>query len=241
MRVIVTRPEPSATKTAGRLLALGYRVDRLPLFRAIHLEQTVRDCLRAPVGGLIATSAETARALALVPDVLAPHLDKPVFVVGAATARSLAALGFGNLRVAEGNGAALGDLIRTEWTDPRPLVYLAGAPRSPHLEAALDAALIAHATHVVYRMEPIPYSPEAIRVMFADDKAETAVLLYSGEAALRFSDLLLGADADRRTIRIFCLSEAIRDTLPATLRAKSSSADEANEEALLALLARDQG
>lgn len=239
MRVLVTRPEPSATRTMRRLLVLGHQADVMPLFEARHLTEEADVALCGNPAGLIVTSAEAARALTALPERLLPHLAKPLYAVGAATARAFAQLGFDDIRMAEGNGQMLAERILREWPKDAPLLYLAGEPRSPHLEAALRESGLPLSTITLYRMLPVDYPERALHERLAGTPGP-AVLLYSGEGARRFAELAAkGGDLSPK-VRLYCLSEAIRQSLPHAMQANALAASEPNEEALLALLDVDQ-
>lgn len=239
MRVLVTRPEPSASRTMRRLIALGHQAEVLPLFAALHLTDEAEKALSGNPGSLIVTSAEAARALASLPEHLAAHVTKPLFAVGAATARAFAQLGFEDIRTAEGNGQILAERIIREWRKTAPLLYLAGEPRSPHLEDALREAGFQFSTVTLYRMLPVDYTDAAIADRLSRYPDPT-ILLYSGEAARRFAELAGRSGTTAPTFRLCCLSESIRQCLPMSLQARARAAREPNEDSLLALLDEDQ-
>lgn len=239
MRVIVTRPEPSATKTALRLEALGHQAEVMPLFAARHDPEEAARALSNIPAGLIVTSAETARVLAGLPERLTPHLKKPLYAVGEATGRAFAQLGFEDIRMAEGNGLTLAERINREWPKAEPLLYLAGEPRSPHLEAALQKAGFVAATVTLYRMLPVDYPDDWIKERLSG-RPGPAILLYSSEAARRFA-ALAGKGGDMLSAcRFYCLSDAIMQSLPAALQDAARAAPQPNEDALFTLLDVDQ-
>ncbi len=233
MRVLVTRPEEAGEKTARRLRELGHVPVSLPLFRAIHRPLDQDATTRDAFGGIILTSAEAIRALKGAEDLLRDLTDLPVFAVGKATARAACGAGFGKIHVASGYGRDLAGLIEEKHVHRGlPLLYLAGTPRSPDLEAGLRARAIPFETRLAYRMEAVEHTKAELEAALTPG---LAVLLYSREAALRFLALLetLGTLPE---LDYYCLSPAIAAALGDVSPDRLHVAGETTEEALLALL-----
>lgn len=234
MRVLVTRPARSGAETAERLVALGHEPVALPLFVPCHLPAEPDAFAGGHPAGLIFTSAEAIRAL----QTDLPSLDRlkalPVFTVGKATAKAATAAGFHSVRAASGDGKALARLIaETHRKDGGHLLYLAGEPRSPHLEESLLASGISFETRVIYRMDPVAYTQrqlaEAIRNI-------GVVLLYSREAALRFVEMFRAVGIPDGA-RFVCLSRSIEASLPEAWAMRSETAPDMSEAAMLECLA----
>ena len=100
-RVLVTRPEPEASRTSARLAALGYDPLVLPLFQIVALEPDV-SALPAGAGIVAVTSANAVRHVAV--NIVAAVKDVACFCVGAKTAEAARVAGFAN--VVEGGGDA---------------------------------------------------------------------------------------------------------------------------------------
>lgn len=236
MRVVVTRPEISAVRTAGRLKTMGHDPILMPLFRPIHDLRATTEALQKPHCALAATSAETLRLLSA--QTLRPLIDagKPFFAVGAATADAARSLGYLNVRTGEGDGADLADLISSDFGEAQdPVLYLAGQPRAGTLEGRLQESGIPCTVAEIYRMQAIDYSPEELADRL-EEPSVGAVLLYSRETALRFFDILPPSTAIQAGLRILCLSEQVASGLPAAFRHRAEIAQSPNENALLALL-----
>src|SRR6185503_340182 len=129
MRLLVTRPEPDATRTAQALRHRGHAVLVAPLLSA----QTIEAELEGPYGAVLVTSANAARALTAHPG--ATELRRlPAFTVGARSAEAARAAGFGDVTSADG---ALGDLVRVVAArlagSRTRLLYLAGEDRAGDL------------------------------------------------------------------------------------------------------------
>jgi uroporphyrinogen-III synthase len=236
MRILVTRPQPSAAATAARLEAIGHEAIVLSMMEAVHLPQAALDVLALPHSTIAVTSSEAFRALSSIRDQLAPHLQTPVFCVGAATADAARQLGFQSVIVGPGTGAGLAHLIaNTPRNLEDGLVYLAGQPRSPGFETALREAGVACRVAEVYRMSPIAHRPEAIEDLLFSRKPE-AILFYSHETARHFFSL--SASATKTTfhdMRLLCLSDHVADAVPRGI-GHIAIAAQPNEASLFALL-----
>lgn len=240
MRVLVTRPEPAATRTAERLRQLGHDPVVLPLSVARRFPADAGKALDADIAGIVVTSAEAIRTLA---ETVAPRpwTRLPLFAVGAATAASARDLGFETIVVAEGDGASLARLIeerRDLWHGTGlPLLYLAGRPRSSTLEFALGEANVPFRTFECYRMEfSDPLHKAQIEAL--TDPVPDAVLHYSTESLRRFLNLSLIRKRPDLLMRIIpvCMSPTIAEHLPPAVRGRARIARQPNEDVLLSLL-----
>nr|WP_316656739.1 uroporphyrinogen-III synthase [uncultured Gellertiella sp.] len=238
MRVIVTRPEPSARATVEKLRALGHDPVLLPLFRAEHLPGAVRDALSIPAGGLIFTSAEACRALAATNGDLRTLRDKPVYAVGQSTARAAAKLGFRMVVTGNGDGAALAARIENAERSDLPLVYIAGEPRSPELEITLAARKIPFRTVVAYKMSALAHPAHDVAATLATAEA---ILLYSAGTAKRLLDLAGPDPAALAGKSVYCLSPSIARAFAAPQGTLLHVAETPDEACLLALLPGGDG
>lgn len=233
MRILVTRPEKSAVRTGERLKALGHEPIFLPLFAAEHDLEGVaqaRACTNA--SAFLVTSAEALRALGSAGELA----EKPVFAVGATTAKAAKSAGFSRVEAADGDGAALATILRQRFpgeTKPE-LLYLAGEPRSPRLEQELAAARFPVKVIVCYRMRPLDLTGDILQAAF--QQQPDAVLLYSAETARRFFDLGESFLKETRAIQFLCLSSAIAEAVPASMRSRTRYAVRPDERSLFELL-----
>ena len=147
MRLLVTRPEPEATRTAQAVRQRGHAVLVAPLLST----QAVEADFAGPYGGVLMTSANAARALAAHPRG-AELTNVPAFTVGARSAEAARAAGFDDVTSADG---ALGDLVRVVAArlagSRTRLLYLAGEDRAGDLAGELAAHGVAVDTVVIYR------------------------------------------------------------------------------------------
>ncbi|MCO6184871.1 uroporphyrinogen-III synthase [Rhizobium sp. L1K21] len=231
MRVLVTRPEDAARRTANRLKDLGHQPVLMPLFQAEYLSVDMKsdngDC------ALVFTSAHAVAAVeqsGLTSEVQ----NVTVFTVGKKTAAAARKAGFANVQSANGGGAELADLIHNTAPD-RPLIYYAGEPRSPALENQLITYGIRFSTIVCYRMMPVAYTATEFENRLSP--APEAILLYSQETARRFFDLAAAHNvALSPSTRFLCLSPNIAATVPFELKARTFAAIEPSEDKLFSLL-----
>lgn len=233
MRVLVTRPEHSAVRTGERLKALGHEPIFLPLFAAEHDPEGVEQARACTdVAAVLFTSAEAVRALGSAAALAA----KPCFVVGSTTAKAAQSSGFSQVEAADGDGASLAAVLRERFpNDPKPaLLYLAGEPRSPRLEQELAAARFPLKVIVCYRMRPVDVTGDILQAAF--QQQPKAVLLYSAETARRFFELSESFLNEMQDIHFLCLSTAIADAVPASMKKRTRCAVRPDERSLFELL-----
>jgi uroporphyrinogen-III synthase len=237
MRVLVTRPPQSGARTAERLVALGHEPLLLPLFEPMHDADKAFAGLAGTDGPIAVTSAEAIRAMTEQPAAtsLAPHLHRPLFAVGDATAEQAKNAGFDNVTASTGNGADLADAIAAETQNS--VLYLAGTPRAETFESRARKIGLTVIVAECYRMQHLHVPVEILRNLFADE-APDSILFYSRQTAENFFalheiatnlDALIG-------IRLLCLSKSVADAVPPTLQGHVAIAATPDEDSLLSLL-----
>lgn len=232
MRVLVTRPQPDAARTAARLAALGHEAIVAPLLAVEPV--AVAEIPKGPFAAAAITSANAARiAGAMV------ELDRfrtlPLYAVGSASAEAARTAGFKTVTEAEGDATTLAALLAREVASGARVLHLSGEDRAHDLGALLAGSGISVDVLVLYR------------VRIADVFGPAADLLASGrvDAVLHFSPrsaAAFGIAAEREglvkaacTARHLCLSQAVAEPVVA-LGARVEVAAQPNEAALLALL-----
>jgi uroporphyrinogen-III synthase len=210
MRVLVTRPEPGASRTAERLAAAGYQPVLLPLttidpLPASPLPPAVFDAVAV-------TSANALRHAST--DVLSTTRHLPCFTVGAETARIAREVGFAKVESAEGDAPALAGLIATKLPRGSRLLYLCGRLRRPTFEAALAEAGFRVIAIETYETLPAEYTSDDLRTHLGPDHIDV-VLVHSAEAALSFARLLHAADTPALSPRplFLCISPRVAAVL----------------------------
>ena len=243
MRVLVTRAEPNATRTARTLETLGHQPIVMPLSRVERDASVAAAGLAETSGAIIVTSAEALRTLEELEGSLTPFLQRRLYAVGRATGAAAEALGFRDIVIGDGDGRALAARIGKDRTrDPStmattPLLYLAGMPRAGGLEEELKALGISVDIRECYRM--LPEEPDMNRQIEAlVTQRPEAVLCYSAESVQRLLELpLLRNDRSVLQDTIFCcISEAVGDILRPHFPDRVRVAERPSEPALLALL-----
>ena len=233
MRILVTRPEHSAVRTGERLKALGHEPIFLPLFAAEH-DPAGAEQARASteVAAVLVTSAEAVRALGSAGGLA----EKSLFAVGKTTAKVAENAGFSKVEAADGDGAALAAVLRERFPgEPKPaLLYLAGVPRSPRLEQELAAARFPLKVVVCYRMRQVDLTGDILQAVF--QQQPDAVLLYSAETARRFFELSESFLNEIQDIHFLCLSPAIAEAVPASMKERTRYAVRPDERSLFELL-----
>jgi uroporphyrinogen-III synthase len=148
MRILLTRPQADAERTATALRTRGHEVIVAPL---LDLELLPDAELGAgPWAALLATSANAVRAIAnhRRHDELCAVA---VFTVGDRTAQAMRDCGFTSVTSAGGNVNDLARLVAARMTPPARLLYLAGEERSGDLAGLLRERDFMVHTALVYR------------------------------------------------------------------------------------------
>ncbi|TGQ74772.1 uroporphyrinogen-III synthase [Mesorhizobium sp. M00.F.Ca.ET.186.01.1.1] len=232
-RVLVTRPEPGASRTARLLQDKGFEALLLPLTETVALP-AVAGCIK---GDAVAVAVTSANALRHAPkEVVAAFASLPCHAVGRRTAEAARRAGFLSVSEGPGNAEALADGLAGNFGG-KTLIYLCGRVRFPAFEQRLEATGVR--VHVVetYDTLAVHYPDEAILAM-ASGQPVDAVLLYSAKAAAAMRGLVERPALQNlfENTKVFVLSgriaAAFGDGAGKTIRI----AAQPDEEALLALL-----
>jgi uroporphyrinogen-III synthase len=230
-RILITRPEPGASRTAARLAAAGFEPVVLPLTRIVALDFTLPD---GPFEAVIVTSAQ---ALTAVGPERILHLS--VYAVGETTAESARSARFGNVMIAGGSVESIAALVRESAKPSARLLYLCGKVRRPELEMALGAAGFHLSAVETYEAVPVAYSKEELAARLGQTpfdavtlmSAQAAELLSSLATAPQFASLL-------KTSAIICLSSRISDALRGQMDWKVCVTNEASENSMMECLSQ---
>ena len=231
-RVLVTRPEPGASATARRLAAAGHEPVVLPLSAVRALSPAL-----PPPDSVDVVAVTSANALRHLPQVPAALLGRSCYAVGGRTADAARRAGFGDVRTASGDGAALASKIAAAETRGSTVLYLCGRVRRPEFESALArAGLVVHPVEV-YDTAFVEPGVAAV-ALAAERRPIDAVLLYSPESARAMAGTMATGDAGPRLAGAFflCLSGQVAAALGTVGHARTYVAVEPTEDALLALL-----
>ncbi|TPM30102.1 uroporphyrinogen-III synthase [Mesorhizobium sp. B2-3-4] len=233
LRVLVTRPEPGASRTARRLEDAGYEPLLLPLTATIALPVDA-----GLIGGdavvVAVTSANALRHASK--ETIAALADLPCHAVGARTAEAARKTGFASVVDGPGDAGSLADGLAAAFPG-KGIDYLCGRVRFPLFEQRLEASGVRVQAVETYDTVTVGYQDEAILARLSGRPVD-AVLLYSATAAAAMR-ALIGKPAlsgiFERT-RFFALSARIAAAFGDAAGKAIHSAARPDEEALLALL-----
>jgi uroporphyrinogen-III synthase len=230
-RLLVTRPEPDASDTAGRLSALDCEPTVFPLMTMEVTEARLPEA--EGLNGLIVTSTNALRALG-EKGVLTSYLGLPLFAVGQKTAVAARAAGFAEVRAADGDAGALVDLVGAH-AGTGTYFYPCATETARDLPKALAGAGLLVIAAEIYRMAAATRLSEEIAAQLADG-AFAAALIYSRRTAVLFAELteLVLSPAQRRKLTLICLSENVAAPLVAHGFPRIVLADFPSEEAMMA-------
>jgi uroporphyrinogen-III synthase len=234
MRLLVTRPEPDATRQAELLGACGHEPVLAPLL-AIEPTSDVRlDVYGAQA--LIVTSRNSLRALASHPD-LVKALLLPLYAVGEATARAAVELGFKTVTTGPGTAETLARLISAALRpNAGALVHLSGETVAFDLKSALEAQGFSLRQPTLYRAVAATKLPDDALALLNVGKLD-GVILMSPRTAATFAALVVrhGAVTQASRLDCYCLSPGVAQAVE-PLKAKVIVAARPREEELLALI-----
>ncbi|BCH06798.1 uroporphyrinogen III methyltransferase [Mesorhizobium sp. 131-3-5] len=233
LRVLVTRPEPGASRTARRLQETGFQPVVLPLTETVALPADA-GFVTGDAVAVAVTSANAVRHTAN--EVIAALAALPCHAVGARTAEAARKMGFSSVIEGSGDAEALADAIAAALPG-KAITYLCGRVRFPMFEQRLEAAGVRVRAVETYDTLPVPYSDETILALLSGQSVD-AVLLYSAKAALAMQALSKRPALQEafEKIQVFALSARIAAAFGDGAGKTIRIAARPDEEALLALL-----
>jgi len=233
VRILLTRPQADAERTASTLRARGHEVIVAPLLKLEHLSDA--DLGAGPWAALLLTSSNAVRAIA-------GHRRRDelrgvrVFTVGDRTAQAMRDCGFADVTSAAGNVNDLAALVAVRLQPPARLLYLAGEERSGDLAGLLRVKNFVVDTVLVYRAVAAADLPRAAAAALA--AGLDGVFHFSRRSAEAYLDAArrsgLLQDALAKPIH-YCLSGRIAEPLTAAGAANVRIAVRPDEAALIEL------
>lgn len=207
MRVLITRAEPAATRSAARLRQRGHEPIVAPLLRIVASGQPMPD---ARVDAMVLTSANALVAMPF------PPAQLPVLAVGAATAAAARAVGFAEVHSAGADRRALARLARDILPPGSRLLLVAARDRKEDTAALLIAAGHHPLLWTAYAAQARGSLPEAARRALAHGPLD-AVLHYSRRSASILLALAGAAGLAGGLLRLrnVCLSSDVSECLRA--------------------------
>ncbi|WP_095202747.1 uroporphyrinogen-III synthase [Mesorhizobium carmichaelinearum] len=233
LRVLVTRPEPGASRTARRLQDMGFQPVVLPLTETVALRA---DSGLIP-GDAVAVAVTSANAVRHASkDVIAALAALPCHAVGARTAEAARKMGFSSVIEGSGDAEALAKSIAASLPG-KAIAYLCGRVRFPVFEQRLEAAAVQVRAVETYDTHPVRHSDETILALLSGQPVD-AVLLYSAKAAAALQILVKrpALQGAFEKTQVFALSARIAAAFDGSAGKAVSIAEQPDEEALLALL-----
>lgn len=229
-RVLVTRPEPAASRTAGLLSRMGFEPVLLPLTDIVPLEVAGNAWPAKPD----AVAISSANAVRHAPKaLLAAIAGVPVFAVGERTGEVAREAGLNVVDDDSGEASRLVQRIANALTPGMQVLILCGRVRRDVLERGLaQSGLKAFVAETYNTLERGPSRQQVVAAL--GGQPVDAVLLYSAftaEIFTRIIELPLFDKAD-----YFVISERVAKILPDAARTRAYVAREPNEEKLLSLL-----
>jgi uroporphyrinogen-III synthase len=222
-RILVTRSEPGASETADRLRQRGHDPIVEPVFAVEAIAATL------PAYDAIAfTSANGARVFAT----LTPDRSQPVFAVGARTADAAREVGFTNVRSADGDVTALGDMLFNDLPANARLLHAGNAETRGDLAGRLAAAGRDATFLPVYRSVPVVSPGPALAAHLSGAAPLDAILVHSPRGAITLAAFL--SPSARRAKFAAISTAAAGPVTPFAQQVEIAAAP--NEAALLAAL-----
>jgi uroporphyrinogen-III synthase len=224
MRVLITRPQEDAARTAEILKSRGHDPIIAPLLQTNFHDGP--EVSLAGVQAILATSANGVRALAR----RTSRRDVPLFAVGPQTEEEARVYGFTTVRNANGDSKALAAATQ-EWTSPAAgaLLHVKGAEADGTLAALLKAQGFDVRTLVLYDVANVGL-PEAARVRIANHEIDAA-LFFSARSARIFKEAVEGFPLE--TVMAVCISAATAEALQPLAFRSVRVASQPNQDALL--------
>ncbi len=211
MRILLTRPQADAERTAAALRARGHEVIVAPLLEIEIVPDA--ELGGGPWAAILVTSANAVRAIA-------GHRRRdglraiPVFTVGRHSAQGMRTAGFTDVTSADGNVTDLANLVAARVKRAARLLYLAGEERSGDLAGTLRTQDFAVDTALVYRAVVAATLPRQAAAALA--AGVDSVLHFSRRSAEAYVNAARNcglAEAALTTPSHFCLSARIAEPL----------------------------
>lgn len=229
--VIVTRPEPDASRFAEELRAAGFAPLLSPAMEVVWRDAALD---LAGVGALAFTSANGVRAFRKV----SCATTLPAFAVGEITAAEARAAGFKTVIAAAGDVASLVERIAAARGDvPGAVLHISGADQTGDLAALLSARGMEARRAVLYAARPLAaLSTNAAAALTARPFADW-VALFSPRSAEVFLEQARSAGADLSHSRAACLSAAVAKIAERARWAGVDRAEDRSSAAIIRLMA----
>jgi uroporphyrinogen-III synthase len=234
MRILLTRAQDEALRTAEKLEACGHHVVSSPV---LDMQPSAASWPPGVIDGVIATSAQAFEQAQFAPEWPLPEARRllRLFVVGGKSAEAARRGGFTGHVTSTPDAKHLAEAIVKAMRPPARLVYLAGRERKSDLEIRCkDAGLEIIAVEIYEAHAAESLSAQALAALAGGEI--DAVLHYSRRSAEIFLTLAGAAGIDLKLLRHMAISADAAAPLQAAGLPLVMIAAEPKEPAILALL-----
>lgn len=193
-KILITRAEPAASRTADELSEAGFTPIKLPLFEVVD---TGTEFNNEAGDACIFTSANAVEVLKLR-DWRPDEKSSRAYCVGEQTAAAAQDLGFSEVISSQGTARDLAYVIvASESGLSRPLLYFAGETRAFDMSLALRQYSIDLQMVEIYRIENVyPSKDNLLRLL--EKLSLGFVFLYSHNTAKHVCETLFDGDSSAR-------------------------------------------
>jgi uroporphyrinogen-III synthase len=236
-RVLVTRPEPGASRTARRLAEAGFEPVVLPLCETRPLP--AHPVFEPSIIDVVAVTS--ASAIRHAPrQLIASLAEKPLFAVGSRTADLAREASFTAVFGGDGDAAGLARRMATRLTPNSHVLYLCGKVRRPEFEAALAEAGLAVDALETYDTIQIRHQADFVVSKLRNEPVGAALVLSAMAAAAAASLVQSSAVAHLlENTRYFCVSDRVAAALRGIDSGHIFVSETPDEDGLVALLERE--
>lgn len=232
-KILVTRPEPAASRTALALSKHGHTTVKCPIF---EVSDTGKPVPESGYDGVVFTSRNAVDVL-LGRGWMVPNPAVPVFCTGENTAKAAAGLGFRDIRTGGGTAKLLANLIANSVLPPNSrLLYPAASDRTFDFALALKPHELMVETLEIYKVGKLSPTKQELAQAFLQ-AAGGAALVYSARGGSHLSDLIAlhNLESSLSTLTCVTISNAVTNSINGYSWRKILTAPSPDEAAMINL------
>lgn len=226
-RILVTRPQPAAARTARLLQQAGFIADVFSLTQTQSLspEINMRNYAAVTITSINALRHADSQLIETI-----KHL--PLYAVGIRTAEVAHECGFKTVIEGGGDAVRLAKTMAGHLPQGAEILYLAGRVRQPVFEDRVKAAGLVMQVYDIYDTIPAHPDPKMIT-----GRSYAAVLLYSGFTASILKNIQENSQVQlfQTDTKFFCIAPRVAELLPPRWKNNSFSADHPDENGIFKL------
>lgn len=230
-KILITRPQASAQKTAKAIKAMGFESVIAPVIEIKPVDFDLPDF--EGIAGFIFTSVNGVQAFCA----RSSYRDKPVYCVGDKTAQAARDFGFHDIHNAKGTAQELATLIQEKGV----YVHFRGRDVARSIrDLLIDRRDIRIIEKIVYEAQILDVIPPNI-LKELENKAITYALFYSPRTVQGFVDWVAKAGCTSliKPIKALCLADSMVESLRELPWKDIILSDAPHESALLSRLKSD--